>query len=404
MRDPPSPTARILYVEGNLDGTVGGSHRALFDLATGLDRRRFEPVVLFYQDNSFAGRLQDRGVEVIDFGAVRAGETAARLGSGPAGKLLDLARAIRRRKRLLAELRIDLVHLNNSPFHGGEEWIPAARVARIPIVASSRGNPRRPVSTLERTMAKRFDRVIPVSRWVRDGLLEKGLNPSRIRLVHDGVNPKSIRAAIGRSREEVRTLLGVPDDAFAIVMVGNLREWKGQHVLIEAMAQLSVTHPPARVLFVGSATEGDVPYVERLKEMVKRFGLEGVVTFLGHRNDVPDLLQMADVAVHASTDPEPFGLVVPEAMATGTVVVVSRFGGPGEVLCEGAGFLHDPSNPSELAGILQRLAEDPDLRSTVGAAGKARGEAFDVAKTVERMQAVYEELLPQGAADLAPPA
>jgi glycosyltransferase involved in cell wall biosynthesis len=387
------PPARILYVEGNLDGTVGGSHRALFDLATGLDRRWFEPLVLFYQDNAFADRLRDRGVEVLDFGAVRAGETAARLGSGPAGKLLDLARAIRRRKRLLAELRIDLVHLNNSPFHGGEEWIPAARLARVPIVASSRGNPRRPVSALERTMAKRFDRVIPVSRWVSEGLLEKGLSPSRIRLVHDGVNPDSIRAAIGRGREEARSLLGVPNDAFVVVMVGNLREWKGQHVLIEAVAQLHLEDPPVRVLLIGSATEGDAPYVERLAEMVNRLGLEGIVTFLGHRDDVPDLLHMADVAVHASTEPEPFGLVVPEAMATGTVVVVSRFGGPGEVLCEGAGFLHDPSNPAELAGILRRLAKDPDLRTTVGAAGKARGEAFDVARTVEGVAAVYGELL-----------
>lgn len=384
---------RILHVEGNVDGTVGGSHRALYDLVKGLDRRRFDPVPLFYQDNPFASRLAEEGVEVVRFDQVRAAETAARGRSGPIGTLVDVGGAVMRRRRLIRELGIDLVHLNNSPFQGGGEWIPAARLAGVPIVASSRGNPRRPVSASDRFLARRFDRVVPVSAWVRDGLLERGIRENRIRLVYDGVDTEAIRSAVRRTRAETRASLEITDESFVIIMVGNLRSWKGQHVLIEAASRLPRDAQPVRVLFAGSATEGDTAYVQSLRDLVKRHGLEDSVGFLGHRDDVPDLLHMADVAVHASTDPEPFGLVVPEAMAIGTAVVVSRFGGPGEVLCEGAGFLHDPSDPSELAGVLMKLMRSPELRTCTARAALEHVETFNVARTVERMQAVYCELL-----------
>jgi glycosyltransferase involved in cell wall biosynthesis len=160
------------------------------------------------------------------------------------------------------------------------------------------------------------------------------------------------------------------------------------------------------VLFAGAVSSGDRDYFAQLSETVAGAGLEQTVKFLGARDDVPNLLAASDVAVHASILPEPFGLVVVEAMALGIPIVAARIGGPSEIVTPDAGFLFDPASPRELADCLTRLARDPDLCAAIGKAGRIRADAFALDRHVDAMMELYDGITSRhmrDACNLVPP-
>ena len=386
---------RVLHVEGNSDGTVGGSHRALVDLVERVDRTRFEPVVLFYQDNVHVETLRSRGVEVLLYEQERAREVEIRRAGGRFRKLVDFGAAIGRRVAFLKQQRIALVHLNNSPLFGFSDWLPAARLRRIPCITFAMGDAEIHRG-LNRWFARRFDHVIACSRYMEQAMRAIGVSEDRLSWTYLGIDVVRLNADLRQSAPETRRQLGVPADGVLAVMVGNLREWKGQHVLLDAMRLLdSDVRRQLHVRFVGAASAADEGYVRRLEHAIAALGAHDHVRFLGARDDVPTLLAAADIAVHASVIPEPFGLVVPEAMAQGTAVVASRFGGPGEVLRPESGRTFDPSRPMELALHLSELVRDPDLRRRLGSAARARAREFDLSipAMVARVESVYMKLL-----------
>ncbi|HJR66440.1 MAG TPA: glycosyltransferase family 4 protein [Gemmatimonadaceae bacterium] len=385
---------RILLLEANEDGTVGGSHQILHDLSIGMDRRRYEPVVVFYQENIFAARLRERGVEVHVFDAMRKQERSLH----QRGRLIDLPAAylgpIARRIRFLRKHRIDLIHVNNSPKVGGDDWLPASRIVRIPCIANAVGDARGEQHPIKRLLFRSFDHVIPCSQYLADAMVRAGYAPARMDLVYPGVDIEAFRERARRSREEVRAELGIAPDVVLASMVGNVREWKGQHVVLSALERLAPSvRDKLHVMFIGAATPADEPFRRALAATVMRAGLERVVSFLGARLDVPDLVNAADLAIHASVKPEPFGLVVVEAMALGKPVIGASTGGPAEVLTPECGITHDVQDPGELARALTRLVNDPAERARLGANALIRVEEFSVRRTIEGTERVYQRFL-----------
>jgi glycosyltransferase involved in cell wall biosynthesis len=390
---------RVLFVEANEDGTVGGSHQVLYDMIREMNRAVYEPVVLFYQDNRFATLCREAGFEVVVWTDIRQREIEANHSSGPLGKLIALQRAIARRKAFLRSHRIDLVHMNNSPRTGRDDWLPAARLHGVPIVASARGDaePLPGVGmkvAVGRHLMRRFDRIIPVSEYIAEAMRAQGMPADRVIVVHDGVDRSELARLSGRSAAEIRAELQVPAGRMFVAAIGNIRSWKGQHVVIAALAALQ---PEQRarlcVVFVGAVRIDDEAYFASLAHTVRENGLEDAVRFAGMRTDVPDILSVADVMVHASTTPEPGGTVVIESMTFGAPVVVASRGGHLDYLQEGLGLIHDVEDPTQLARHLLALADDPDERQRMAAAAKVRAAAFSIERTARKMEAIYEELL-----------
>jgi glycosyltransferase involved in cell wall biosynthesis len=390
---------RVLEIELNEDGTVGGSHQALYDLVRNMDRTEFEPVVLFNQDNAFVTRLKADGTEVHLYESERELErTVQRSGSRPAKVVKGLA-GIVRRYRFLRRHRIDLVHVNNTPFYGNDDWLPAARLAGIPIVANSLGEVIRHRSPILRWLSGSFDRVMPNSDYIAKAVIDVGIPSERIQRVYPGIDIEAFRSRVRRAPESVRAELGVASETMLIAMVGNVREWKGQHVVLEALARLSeAERQRLLVIFVGATAEVDAPYEERLRQMVADNGLTGCARFLGRRGDVPDLMQTADVVLHASVIPEPFGLVVVEAMALGRPVVAADSGGPAEILTPGSGITFDSGEPAQLTDILRRLLSSPQLLTELGSGARERVLEFSIERHVAAMQAIYRKFLKRGRA------
>jgi len=392
--EPNRRPARVLIIESNADGTVGGSHQALFDLAVRLDRARFEPVVLFNQDNPFVGRLRDRGVEVVVFEEIIRKEREVTRSAGLIAKLKGFGSAVVRRRSELRRLRIDLLHLNNSPAVGNDDWLPAARLVGIPCVVTAMGDSERQNRWIHRWLYRRFDVYQAISRYMASALRKHGVDSSRIELVYLGVDFENLRARVKRSPEEVRAELGVTRDQLLVLMVGNIRAWKGQREVVAALRLLPESvRSRLRVCFAGATAKVDADYEAELREEIVAGGLGDCVTFLGSRSDVADLYRAADIAVHASTTPEPFGLVVPEAMAMNCAVIAASTGGPAEVITPGTGFLCNPSAPEEYARALEQLVRDDSLRRAIAAAGPARAALFSIERTVDGTERVYERAL-----------
>jgi glycosyltransferase involved in cell wall biosynthesis len=132
---------------------------------------------------------------------------------------------------------------------------------------------------------------------------------------------------------------------------------------------------------------------EQLQAHAHTLGLGDRVGFTGKVDDVSAVLRALDIAVHASTEPEPFGLVIAEAMASGRPVVVSRAGGAGEIAQGGAVF-HEPGNSTELAARLRELASDPARRASLGAEGReAAVRLFSRRRLQATLIPVYEALI-----------
>jgi glycosyltransferase involved in cell wall biosynthesis len=165
-------------------------------------------------------------------------------------------------------------------------------------------------------------------------------------------------------------------------------------VFLDAAARLAADRP-VRFYIVGGPiyrTAGSQYSIEELRAAAEARGLGDRVAFAGHQADPASALRALDVAVHASTRPEPFGRVIVEAMACGRPVVAMRHGGAAELFEDGVDALGcPPGDPGALAAAIDRLVADPDLRDRLGAAGRRSVLArFDRRRLADEWAPVYD--------------
>jgi glycosyltransferase involved in cell wall biosynthesis len=268
--------------------------------------------------------------------------------------------AVFRLARLARRLDVTVVHSNS--LHTWYGWA-AARLAGRPHVWHAREIVFQSGSALrlERFLARHFaDRVIAVSAAVA-----AQLDPSNVVVVLDGADPERFNP--GRAGH-FRTSAGIDDTAPLLGCVARIDTWKGVDTVLDAFAALSSDRPELRLVVAGSVVPGKEAYAADLER--RAAALPGV-TWLGHRRDVPEIIADLDVFVAVSREPEPFGLVVVEAMASGVPVVAGAAGGPLEVMGADAidrpvpaGRLVTPGDPAAVAsGVLSVLPEGPSSTS-----------------------------------------
>ncbi|HAA92620.1 MAG TPA: glycosyl transferase [Rhodospirillaceae bacterium] len=244
------------------------------------------------------------------------------------------------------------------------------------------------------------ERVIAISGFIAKHVTtEYETDPARIRIIHRGVDverfdPAAVPAVrIVQLAEQWRLPDGVP----VILMPGRLTRWKGQAVLIEAMAAMKDLD--FRCLLVGG-DQGRTGYRQELITMVKGLDLESKVHFVGHCEDMPAAYMLADVVVSASTDPEAFGRVMAEGQALGKPVIGADHGASGELIIPNeTGWLVPPKEPAALAEALRRaLALDTSAREKLATRAIANvRENFSRAQMCAKTLDVYGEVMEQAA-------
>ena len=231
----------------------------------------------------------------------------------------------------------------------------------------------------------RATKVIVPSQAASTAFIEAGGRRDLVEVVPNGLAlpPEP------RTSAELRRSLDLPTRPLVGVF-SRLARWKGQHVLLEALASL----PDVGCIIVGDALFGEQAYAAELKQMVLARGLADRVHFLGHRNDVPKLMMAVDAMVHPSIDPEPFGRTLVEAMLARVPVIATNAGAAPDILEEGsAGTLVPPNDPAALArAIATVLAKPATLQSQLAYALARAQTEYSVTRMLDTIDLVIRKV------------
>jgi glycosyltransferase involved in cell wall biosynthesis len=235
-------------------------------------------------------------------------------------------------------------------------------------------------------------RVIANSKASAAAFVEEGGRAEQVRVVHNGIDPAPFEAVEPTEADTLRKELGLAKVPL-VGAFGRLAPWKGQHVLLEALAHL----PRVHALLVGEALFGEYAYAKALREQANALGVADRVHFLGFREDVPRLMLLSDVVVHTSTAPEPFGRVIVEGMLARRPVVATRPGGVVEIIEDGvSGVLVQPGDAKVLAGALADLLTNPAKARALAAAGHlAASERFSLRRMLEGVAQQIQQVAAQ---------
>lgn len=298
--------------------------------------------------------------------------------------------------RLIRTERVDIVHARSR----APAWSArmAARRAGVKFVTTYHGAYNENVWLKRRYNAVMAsgDVVIAISNFIANLIVERHhIDPAKIRVIPRGVDPAIFdpdRVSAGRI-SRLHRAWRLNDGQPVVLLPGRITGWKGQRVLIEALAKM--THQDVCAVLVGD-DQGRSGYVAELTRLAQRLGVADRLRLVGHCDDMPAAFRLADVVVNASTDPEAFGRVVIEAQAMGCLVIATDHGGAVETVeHEVTGWRVTPGDATELAaGLDYVLALPTDHRREVGTAARA---AVVAGTTTRRMQDatldVYRELL-----------
>jgi len=233
----------------------------------------------------------------------------------------------------------------------------------------------------------RADRVVAISDAVRAILLEDGIRPERITVVHSGIDAAEVRAA---PRLDIRLRLGLPGTARIAVNVAALVGHKDQSTLVAAAAALAERRPELHWIVAG---EG--PLRATLEKQIVDRNVTDRVHLLGSIPNAWGLIAESDVFVMSSRE-EGLGTSVLDALALGVPVAATRAGGIPEILSSGAGVLVPTGDADALAGAVETLLTDRERREAVLAAGARTLTRFSADAMADGILAVYRSLTPTG--------
>jgi glycosyltransferase involved in cell wall biosynthesis len=374
---PISVVARSVFYY-SASSTLGGAEQALFRLIGGLDRAEWSPTLLL-SDAAGADQL-----------AAEAADSVPVLRVPPMPLGLRGATGIPRMVRVLREHRPDVFHAHLSSPVDAKFALAAAIAARVRAIVATVQlvgplDLDRSTRLQLRAVAAGVDRYIAVSRDIAGQLTDRFGYPARkVSVVYNAAEARP--PAAGR-RAAVREELGVEERPL-ILTPARLEDQKGHKPLLRVVADV----PEAVFVFAGTGS-----LRAELEALAGELAVADRVVFLGHREDVADLLAACDVVALPSLY-EGSSLAILEAMAASRPVVASRIPGTDELITdEQNGLLVPPGDPAALAAALRRVLSEEGLGEALAEAARARFERdFTLDVVAARTQAVYRELLEPG--------
>ena len=391
-------------------GQVGGAEAALHEMLAGLREahRSWSFGLVVGSEGPLVDRVRALGVfvEVLPFPPALAslGDWGTR--TGILSSLSLLARCavaawptivyLRQLRRLLRVHAPTVIHSNGLKMHLLAAW---AKPNGTPVVWHFHdfAARRRLTSKLLRRSATGCSAIIANSKSVAQDAKQVCGDALAIHPVWNAVDLGRF-SPVG-PRVDLDALAQLPPADQHVVRVGlvaTFARWKGHETFLEALSLLPASSPVRGYVIGGPVydTTGSQVALDDLRERADSLRLGSRAGFTGFIADSSSAIRSLDIVVHASTDPEPFGLVIAEAMACGRAVVASRAGGAIELTdaCEDA-MTHTPGDARGLADRIQRLATDPALRDRLGAAGRVTAErCFTRSRMAAELTPIYQGL------------
>ncbi|KAA1183348.1 glycosyltransferase family 4 protein [Paenibacillus sp. B2(2019)] len=374
---------RVAYIDHTAKWS--GGEVALFNILTHIGEQ-IDPLVILAEDGALAERLREKGMDVriipLDESIRSRGRNAVNLGAPAAAfKLLAYGRKL---APLLKAEKVDCVHTNSlkSALYGAI----AAKIAGVPLIWHIRDHIGAPY--LKPIVAKG---IRLLSRLLPNGVIANS---------HSTLNalelPRSKKTLVVYSAfaKAIGNGIGMRDQKdFNVLLVGRLAHWKGQHIVLEA-AKSFKNEPRVKFWLAGDALFGEEAYKQELLQKINNDELTNV-SMLGHVDDIQGLMNTADLLIHTSVTPEPFGQVIVEGMAAGLPVIASNEGGPVEIVVQGeTGLLIEPGDAAILADSIKWMLDHPEERRRMADNGMKRvKEHFVIENTVKDIVDYYKGLL-----------
>lgn len=370
----------LLYTDTPL---AGGAEIQMFLLAKFLNKNAFTPIIAVSNNEPL-----DKLVENFDKEGIKVIRINAKSKHNPV-HYLSL-------KRIIAEEKIDILHLNLWNPASCRYGFLAGKSANIPMIVTEH-DPFELTgfkNAFKKYGLKNVSKIVTVS-LENQKLLKKLFHEhkEKIEVIQNGIDTdwwtsQTLRFT-EQQRHEIKTeVFGANEDTLIIISVAELHERKGLKYLIKAVSEVKEKYPNIKLVIVGEGSER-----KNLENLIEDLKLENHVILLGRRKEIPKLLKSSNIFVLPSRR-EAFGLVNLEAMITPLPVIASKVGGIPEIIKDGeTGILVKPEDEKELAQALERLISDSSLREKMAEKGFLRvKENFSAQKMAQEYEKLYSEI------------
>ena len=368
----PEPRINILFLHAGAERY--GADNILLSLIKGLDRQRFNPVVILPNTGPLQEELSALNIpiRIFEFGVLRRKYMSF---FGLINRFHYISIGLIRVIRIARKENINIIHTNTSTILVGGM---AAKILRVPHVWHIHEITERPKivwKLLSYIIPRLSDKVIAVSHAVRQHLIRGSiLNELRALVIHNGIDMEPYFRNDG---SRIRKEYNVSKDNIFVGMIGRVNSWKGQHAFIDTAKILIKCQDNVYFIMSGGTFEGEEGLFMALRNRIDIEGLTNRIFLSDYRKDIPDVLAALDVFVLPSIKPDPLPTVVLEAMASGKPVVSFSHGGATEMIINReTGILVPVDDIRKMAEAIKELIDNKAMRLAMGKKGKERCEKY----------------------------
>lgn len=266
--------------------------------------------------------------------------------------------------RIILKENVSLVHVNNGM--SNLESIIAAVLLKRKVVVHFHG-PGEP-GLAQRLMFNRVHKYITISQHLHSSLINSGFPEDNMITI---LNPVHKTHALSDNSPGLRSHYGLNSGDKVFAIVGRILRWKGHVEFLNAAFLVLKNMPNAKALIVGDFADGDINYQKKIQSMINKSGFGNRIIMTGYIKDAGKIYSIMDVCVHTSIEPEPFGLVILEAMLNAVPMIAANTGAPKEIITDKInGYIVDPHNPAELSDTILTLLGNTQLRLNIGNKGR----------------------------------
>lgn len=368
-----------------------GSDRSLLNLVKNLDKDKFNITVILPEDGPLVDKINRfDNVEVIINELVVLRRKNLSL-SGMSQYFIMLIKSIKFINNLIKEKNIDIVYTNTSVIFAGGISAKLCKVKSIwhirEIIKSK--YERFIVSRIVNTFS---DYIIANSKATAEAISK---NKDKVKVIYNAIDiEKDINLEyIDEAYNEVAATVVRSNNKIKVGMAGRINRWKGQKLFVDMAKLVSQDNDNVEFLIAGNVYKGEDYILDDLKEYILESGVKDKIGLLGQVDNMNSFYKNIDIFILPSIQPEPFGLVVIEAMNNKLPVVATNHGGPVEIIDNNIdGFLVDYKDAKEMAQVVNKLIKDKELRSYIAANAERKvKEKFNVSRYVDEISCILEE-------------
>ncbi len=321
---------------------VGGVERGTLEVAKELVKHGHRSIVI-----SAGGRMVD---ELISSGSEHIQLNIGR-------KSLLSLKHISFLRRYFEEENIDIVHARSRfpAWLTFFAWRKMDRNCRPKFITTVHGPYS--VNSYSKVMTK-GQKIIATSGFILKYITDNypDVDKNKITLIHRGVSKTEFPFAFQPNNSWLKTWheqLPTISDKFILTLPARVTRWKGHEDFLNILARLKQQNIPAHGLVAGGPHNSKIAYLEELKDKSRTLGIEKEITFLGHRNDIKEIMSISDVVLSLAKEPEAFGRTALEALCLGRPVIAYDHGGAAEILAKT--YPQGCVEPDNIAAICDKI-------------------------------------------------